>query len=291
MKEQIKVPEELSNKRADTIVTSMLPNFSRSFWQKQFEKNRISTNGQMLKPSSKLSEGDLVTIDIPKNISEAIDFPIIYEDKDIIVINKPRGILTHAKGVIAEEFTVADFMRSRTTDGLETNRPGIVHRLDRDTSGLLVCAKHTEAKTWLQKQFSERKVKKTYVALLKGILQPNHAILKLPIERNPKSPQTFRVSATGKPSETEYEVIEYFNNNTLVRLKPLTGRTHQLRVHMLYLNTPIVGDKLYENPKTKSNLFLHAEELELTIPSNHERKIFQSPLPSELQQELKKYRK
>lgn len=280
------IPEH-AGERADKYVARELPEHSRAFWQKQFDLGYVQNNGKTIGDKTAVAAGS-VTITMPERIITTLDLPIMYEDDDVIVINKPAGVLTHAKGTAVEEATVADFVRPKSTDAPEGNRPGIVHRLDRDTSGVMIAAKNPEAKVWLQKQFSDRKVKKTYIALTEGILEPKEAILKLPIERNPKSPQTFRVGAGGKYAETAYEVIEYLPKYTLVELRPYTGRTHQLRVHMTYLGHPIVGDRFY-GAKPAERLFLHAASLELTLP-NKKRETFRAPLPPDLTQELEKRR-
>jgi len=272
-----------AGERVDAFLARVAPEHSRSYWQKQCELGNVTIGGTPVKASRKLGAGENVQGVKPA----ASDFssqtlPVLYEDEDVIVINKPAGILTHAKGVENDEFSVAEFVRPRTSDGVDTNRPGIVHRLDRGTSGVIIAAKNTEAKRWLQGQFSKRNVKKTYLALVEGHLKQHEAILKLPIERNPKKPQTFRVGANGKTAETAYKVTSTYPANDLVELRPYTGRTHQLRVHMAYLDHPIVGDPLYgtEN-KQLGRMFLHAFTLELTLPSR-ERKIFTAPLPDDL---------
>lgn len=276
-----------TGERVDGFLARLAPEFSRSYWQKQCEQGRVMVNNSPAKANRKLTEGDTIAV----QTTEAPDFsgqslPVIYQDDDVIVINKPAGVLTHAKGVQSDEFSVAEFVRPLTSDGVETNRPGIVHRLDRGTSGVIIAAKNTEAKRWLQGQFSKRNVKKTYLALVEGHLKETRAILQLPIERNPKKPQTFRVGANGKPAETAYSVETSYKTNDLVSLSPHTGRTHQLRVHMEYLGHPIVGDPIYGTENKKLNrMFLHAHTLELTLPSR-ERKVFTAPLPPELQNYL-----
>ncbi|HWZ65279.1 MAG TPA: RluA family pseudouridine synthase [Patescibacteria group bacterium] len=294
---------EEAGERLDAYLARVKPEYSRSFWQKRCSDGLVTVNDLPAKPSYHLSEGDVVKSALPDGLDFTdLSLPIIYEDDDVVVINKPTGTLTHSKGAANEEFTVADFVRPRTTDGVDTNRPGIVHRLDRGTSGILIAAKNPEAKRWLQKQFSERKVKKTYMALVEGHLKQPSARLDLPIERNPSKPQTFRVGASGKPAETIYSTEKVFKSYTLLRLSPLTGRTHQLRVHMQYLGHPIVGDSLYgakdtistaderqsDTPRdgVVSRLFLHAAELELTLPSRV-RQVFKAPLPTDLQTFLK----
>ena len=276
-----------TGERVDAFLARVAPEHSRSYWQKQCDNGLVCIAKFPVKASRKLAAGEDVAI---KN-TETHDFsnqtlPILYEDDDVIVINKPAGILTHAKGVASDEFSVAEFVRPHTTDGVDTNRPGIVHRLDRATSGVIIAAKNTPAKRWLQDQFSKRNVKKTYLALVEGHLKNHEAILDLPIERNPKKPQTFRVGANGKLAKTSYIVETRYKDYDLVKLSPHTGRTHQLRVHMQYLDHPIVGDDVYGAAHKKlGRMFLHAYSLELTLPSK-ERKIFTAPLPKELQNYL-----
>lgn len=286
MMKNLQVTVERTGERLDSYLARIQPDYSRSFWQKRCLDGLVLVNGLPAKPKQNLNNGDIIDTNLPiqTDFSENT-LPVIYEDDDVVVINKPTGMLTHAKGVASDEFTVADFVRPRTTDGTDTNRPGIVHRLDRGTSGIIIAAKNPEAKRWIQKQFAERKVKKAYIALVDGHLKEPSARLDLPIERNPKKPQTFRVGVNGKPAETVYTTEQVFAHHTLLRLQPKTGRTHQLRVHLQYLGHPIVGDSLYGGTGL-GRLFLHAAELELTLPSR-ERKVFTAPLPTELQDYLK----
>jgi 23S rRNA pseudouridine1911/1915/1917 synthase len=283
MKKTIPISEELIGARVDTFLVSVFPEYSRSFWRKVFATNEVLFNGKPVKPAFILKEGS-VSVTVPEPNTRTIDIPIIYEDDDVIVVNKPTGVITHMKGIINEEPSVAEFVRPKTDELSTNNRPGIVHRLDRDTSGVIICAKNQEAKRWLQKQFSTRKVKKAYTALLDGVVLEPRAIIRLPIQRNMRRPQQFWVGPEGKPAETAYEVLEYFPDHTLVDLHPHTGRTHQLRVHMAYLGHPISGDRVYGKGPTKivPRLFLHARELEITLPSR-ERKVFSVPLPEDLQ--------
>jgi 23S rRNA pseudouridine1911/1915/1917 synthase len=268
-------------KRLDVLLAERYPEYSRSTWQKYIKAGHVTVNGTtQTSPKYDATDADLIAVSIP----EATDFsahtlPILYLDDDVIVINKPVGILTHAKGALNDEFTVADFFRRYTTFGLETNRPGIVHRLDRDTSGVMIGARNPETATLLQKQFADRKTKKTYIAVLAGIPKESKAKIDLPIGRNPSAPSTFRVDAKGKSATTEYEVLaSNSQHQSLVMLSPFTGRTHQLRVHMAYINTPILGDRVYG--KSANRLYLHAYTLEVTLPT-HERKIFTATLPDE----------
>ena len=279
---------ETGGQRCDAFLAAQLPDHSRAFWQKRCETGDVLVNGQVAKASTRLEVGDQLTVHLPEQPDfKAQTIPILYEDPDVLVLNKPAGLLTHAKGAALEEFSVAEFARPRTTDASESNRPGIVHRLDRGTSGVIIVAKHPAAKQWLQRQFSQRKVKKIYIALVEGHLKEPAARVDLPIERDPKQPQRFRVSANGRAAETIYTTTQVFAHYSLLRLEPQTGRTHQLRVHLSYLGHPIVGDALYGTAEPRLNrLFLHAAELELTPPSR-ERKTFTAPLPPELHNFLK----
>jgi len=266
--------------RLDLELAERYPEISRSTWQKHIKAGHVSVNGEVLSSTKQdIIKSDSIAVTIP----DATDFskdtlPIIFLDDNVIVINKPIGILSHSKGAMNDEFTVADFFARYTTYNSDTNRPGIVHRLDRDTSGVMIGARNLETATMLQKQFADRKTKKTYMAIVDGIPKSPKAQIDLPIDRNPNAPSTFRVDVKGKAALTTYEVIEENATNALVRLQPRTGRTHQLRVHMKYIGTPIKGDKVYGKPADR--LYLHAASLEITIPTS-DRRTFTAPLPQE----------
>lgn len=271
--------------RLDVYLAEYWPDRSRSEWQKLCKAGHVKVNSEVVvSPKFELDEDDAVTVSPPPVMDFANDtLPILYEDENVMVINKPAGILTHAKGAPLNEFTVAEFMRSRTSDQPEGNRPGIVHRLDRDTSGVIICARTPGAQTFLQRQFSDRKVKKTYLAIIEGVPKEAKSVLRLPIERNPKTPSMFRVGPNGKPAETACEVLWGDTKRTLVQLKPLTGRTHQLRVHMAYMGTPILGDRFYGKKTAQTQrLALHAYSLEITIPGGH-RRTFSTSVPDDMQ--------
>jgi 23S rRNA pseudouridine1911/1915/1917 synthase len=193
-------------------------------------------------------------------------------------------VLTHSKGALNDEFTVADFFRRYTTNALDTNRPGIVHRLDRDTSGVIIGARNDETALLLKKQFADRTTKKQYAAVVDGKPKLAKALIDLPIGRNPSKPSQFRVDSKGKPAITAYEVLATNGTQSLLELRPKTGRTHQLRVHMQYIHTPIAGDRVYGAEDTATRLCLHAHSLEITIPTS-KREIFTAPIP-ELFQEM-----
>ncbi len=278
MAKKLIVDELSAGKRFDIVATEMLPMLSRAYVHVLIEGKRILFNGKQEKAGHKLREGDVITTDFEESEIDDIadiDLPIIYEDEDVLVINKPEGVISHSRGRYWNEPSVASFVRQKTNQ--EGERSGIVHRLDRATSGVMICAKNAEALSFLQKQFSQRKTKKTYTAIVKGHMKLTEAIIDMPIERNPKAPSTFRVGANGKPSQTKYSVVESRRGYDIVQLQPVTGRTHQLRVHLAYQQHPIVGDTLYDG-EPADRLFLHASSLELTLPGG-ERKIFETPLP------------
>ena len=276
--------EVASNKiRLDVLLAERHPDTSRSTWQKHIKAGHVSVNGMAVtSPKQDILETDKDALAIP----DATDFsgdslPIIYMDDNVIVVNKPTGILTHSKGALNDEFTVAEFFRRYTSFGLDSNRPGIVHRLDRDTSGIIIGARNPETATLLQKQFADRKTKKTYIAVVDGTPREPRAKIDLPIGRNPNEPSTFRVDPKGKDAVTDYEVIKSNGKQSMIKLRPHTGRTHQLRVHMQYIKTPIHGDRVYG--RAADRLYLHAQELEITIPIG-ERRTFSAPTPPEFEQ-------
>jgi len=273
--------------RLDQYVVRRQPGLSRSFAVRLIQDGDVLVNGQpQLKAGYKLRPSDKITIGFDETktvVFPEIDLPIIYEDDDCIVINKPVGLLTHSKGAFNPEATVSTWLRSRMK-APKGERAGIVHRLDRATSGVMICAKTPAALGWLQKQFSQRKVKKTYLAIVGGVPAKQQAIIDMPIERNPRKPQTFRVGSNGKPAVTEYKVLKTDDKLSLLELRPTTGRTHQLRVHLHKLGHPIVGDTLYGG-RPAPRLYLHAEELEITLPDK-QRKTFRVPLPAEFEEQL-----
>lgn len=266
--------------RLDVYLAEYWPETSRSQWQKYIAAGYVTVNG-VVETSTKrlLDEDDQVAFELPKKPDHSKQsLPVIYQDDNVIVINKPTGVLTHSKGVLNDEFTVADFFRPLTTYHADTNRPGIIHRLDRDTSGILIGVRNEPTAHLLQRQFSDRKVKKTYYAIVAGIPKELKATIDLPIGRNPSAPSTFRVDPKGKSAITYYEVLATKNNRSLIKLQPHTGRTHQLRVHMRHIGTPIVGDRVYGKPAER--LYLHAKSLEITIPTS-DRRIFETDLPED----------
>ena len=253
---------------------------SRSLWQKYIKAGYVSVNNKVATtPKFEVDETDEIALNLPEKEQTDVDLPILYEDDDVIVVNKPSGLLTHAKGGLSDEPTVAEIIRPKTSFATDTDRPGIVHRLDRDTSGLLIIAKNPESAAHLQRQFAERTAKKTYIAITDGKPKLNAAKIDLPIGRNPSAPSTFRIDPNGKPAQTTYHVLVENDTQSLVELRPTTGRTHQLRVHLAHLNAPILGDRVY-GKSSDCRMMLHAQKLEITLPSG-ERKVFEAAVPDE----------
>lgn len=272
----------MDNERLDMYVLGQLPELSRASAAKLIERGEVTVNGvEQHKAGFKIKPTDKIVINfdsIKDQIIPDIKLPVLYEDDDCVVINKPVGLLTHSKGNFNPEATVATWL-GRHVKGLSGDRGGIVHRLDRLTSGVMICAKTPEALGWLQKQFSQRRTKKTYVAIVSGTLDKLEAIIDMPIERNPKKPQTFRVGSRGKSATTAYKVLKSDDVHSLIEMQPTTGRTHQLRVHLKHIGHPIVGDNLYGG-EPADRMYLHAKSLEITLPS-HKRETFEAKVPSE----------
>lgn len=280
MIQKILINDENRNKRADILATEALPSLSRAYVHKLFESGNITLeDGERLKAGYRLRLGNTLVIDFDEQETqtiEDIELPVIYEDNDVLVIDKPAGIISHSRGKFWYEPSVASFVRQKT--GQEGERSGIVHRLDRVTSGVMICAKNVQAMTYLQKQFASRKVQKTYKAIVAGHMKESEAIIDMPIGRNANKPQTFHATKSGKDARTKYKVEKSFGNYDLLKLEPETGRTHQIRVHLKEVGHPIVGDHLYQGEEA-DRLYLHAETLSITLPSN-ETKLFTSPLPA-----------
>lgn len=267
--------------RLDQKVVELIPELSRASATKLIAGGKVTVNGTVIEKNGyKLREDDTVLVDFDLEQLDdipTIKLPVLYEDDDCVVVIKPIGVLTHSKGEFNPEATVETWLRSRTK--LTGARAGIVHRLDRATSGVMICAKTPEALKWLQRQFAHRRTKKTYYAVVSGELKQPEAIIDMPVARNPKAPATFRVDANGKSALTAYKVIASNGRYSLVELKPETGRTHQLRVHLSHLGHPIVGDYMYGG-EPNERLLLHAYSLELTL-LDRRRLTFTAPIPKE----------
>ena len=260
---------ETNTERLDIALLNFYP-YTRGELQKFIKLGLVKVNGKVQTiASTPVAEEDELILEEPKTTTERP--PVIYEDDNVIIFNKPAGMLSMKKGAYLPETSIDDFGE-------------LAHRLDRDTSGVIAVAKNPEAKGFLQKQFQERHAHKIYYAIVEGEPKQSHAIISVPLARNLKYPTTFIPDPDGREAITEYKVLESKNGLSLIELKPKTGRTHQLRIHMNYIGCPILGDKVY-NPKGRKadRMYLHAASLEITIPGkpHNERKIFKADLPNE----------
>ncbi|MEM6997470.1 MAG: RluA family pseudouridine synthase [Patescibacteria group bacterium] len=275
-------------KRADFVVAREIPELSRSYIKRLAHDGKLTFEGREVQAGYKLKRPGKLILDydpaVLQNIPE-IELDIIYEDDDVLAINKPAGLITHSRGRYWDEPSVASSIRKKLTRSGSDIRAGIVHRLDRATSGVIICAKTADAQGFLQKQFEKRTVQKEYIAICNNVeLKATSGLIDMPIGRNPKRPSTFRVDAKGKSAQTNYQVLSTSDKYMMLRLSPRTGRTHQLRVHMEKLNAPIVGDTLYGG-KEHDRLMLHAHKLKLEHPNGSEL-VLEAPLPPEFQELL-----
>lgn len=275
---KIIVNEENEGKRIDVFIFRIQKDISRSMVQKLIENDNIKVNNKKTKYSYKVKLNDEIEITIPeakKSDLQAQDIPldIIYEDKDIIVINKPKGMVVHpANG--NPDGTLVNAVMNVCKDSLSgiggEIRPGIVHRLDKDTSGAIIVAKNDKAHINLSEQLKNHEVKKTYLALVRGIIKENEATINMPIARSKKDRKKMDVDKNGKEAITHFKVLErYKNKYTLLQINLETGRTHQIRVHLSHIGYPIIGDEVYSNGKNEWNVSgqcLHAWKLEFNHP-------------------------
>jgi 23S rRNA pseudouridine1911/1915/1917 synthase len=287
---------EQTYKRVDAFLSEKFPQFSRSKLQKLADTQHVLVNGKIVKPGHSLSRGDSVQVDLSPLRSESpgpeqTTLNIIYEDADVIVIDKPAGLTVHPVAGRVKN-TLVNALLARYPDLADTGdpmRPGIVHRLDKDTSGLIIVVRNQQARDNLVNQFKNRRVKKGYIALVTGIVKPEKGAIEAPIGRHPADRKKMAVVEDGKESRTGYRVTKYIKQFTLLEISPETGRTHQIRVHLAAIGHPVVGDAVYgtKSPMIKRQ-FLHAFKLGLYLPSTGEFKEFTSELPLDLKEVLQK---
>ena len=290
---------DASKVRLDKLLADQLPELTRSAAQRLIAGGRVTVDGELAKPSHKVRPGEEVVVVLPADeptelLPEEIHLDIIYEDRFLLVVNKPAGMVVHpAPGHPGGTLVNAVLAHCPELAASEGDRPGIVHRLDRDTSGLILVAKSDKARRALQRQFKERQVYKAYAALLDGHLQPAWGRVEAPVGRDPHHRQRMAVVSGGREAATEYHVLEQFAHRvgpaageyTLVEAEPVTGRTHQIRVHFASIGHPVVGDEVYGRRKTSlpvSRQFLHARRLRFKHPSTGQRLEMEAPLPEEL---------
>lgn len=282
--------------RIDKYVSEKSEGLSRTRAQKLIDDGHVRVNGEIAKAGYKLESGDRITVempplDLPAFEAEDIPLDIIYEDNDVLFINKPAGMPVHpAPGHTSR--TLVNALMAYVPGFLETfstDRPGIVHRLDKDTSGVMVVAKNMAAQQSLMEQFRDRTAIKKYRVLVKGHLSPAEGVIEAPVGRDPRHRQQMAVvpESRGRESVTEYTVLEYIGDFSLLEVRPVSGRTHQIRVHFKAIGYPVAGDRVYgvKAPPLKRQ-FVHAAVLGLVLPSTGEYAEFTAPLPEDLQQAL-----
>jgi len=281
--------------RLDKFVGEKSPGLSRTHARQLIAGGFVTVNGRTAKPSLKLNTGDKVAVIVPPEPAstleaENIPLHIVYEDADLLVIDKPAGLAVHpAPGTPSHTLVnaILNYLPGIAADA-DSLRPGIVHRLDKDTSGLILVAKNRAAQADLSDQFKNRTVHKTYITLVKGKLVPEKGIIEADIGRDPRHRQRMAVVADGREARTEYRVLRYYGNYTLLEIKPETGRTHQIRVHLAAIGFPVVGDTTYGVAgKHLSRQFLHAGKIGFNLPSTGKYVEFESPLPPDLEKALK----
>jgi 23S rRNA pseudouridine1911/1915/1917 synthase len=289
MKEYI-ADETVSNLRIDKAISEKDSNFSRVAIQRMLEEENILVNGKKVKASYKLQVGDKITIEEPEIKESTIEpenipLDIIYEDNDILVVNKQKGLVVHP-GNGNLNGTLVNAIMAYCKDSLSgiggEIRPGIVHRIDKDTSGLLIIAKNDKAHINVSEQIKNHEVKKTYIALVRGVLKENEATINMPIARSIKDRTKMAVDKNGKNAVTHFKVLERFDGYTLLEVNIETGRTHQIRVHMAEIGYPIVGDTVYSNGKNPFGVegqMLHSFKLEFKHPITGKEMLLEAPLP------------
>lgn len=286
---ELEVIEQVS-KRIDSYMAEKYEDISRVAIQRLIETGKILVNGKKVKASYKVQVNDKITMEEEKAVEvelKAQDIPveIIYEDRDIIVVNKPKGMVVHpANG--NPDGTLVNAIMAICKDSLSgiggEIRPGIVHRLDKETSGILIVAKNDKAHINLSEQIKEHKVKKTYIALVKGIVKENNATINMPIGRSEKDRKKMAVTKKGKEAITHFKVLKRYDKYTLLEINIETGRTHQIRVHLSQIGYPIVGDEVYSKGKNEWNIkgqCLHAKSLDFKHPVTNENMHLEAKIP------------
>jgi len=288
---QLTIPPEAAGQRLDAWLARALPELSRSHIQRSIEQGLATVNGQAVKASARLQGGESVALHAAPPTSptlepEPIPLTVIYEDDDLLVVDKPAGLVVHpAPGHSSGTLVNALLARWRTFKGPQGGlRPGIVHRLDKDTSGLLMVAKSDAAMLKLAAQLKERRVKKEYLALVEGRLEPAEGRIEAPVGRHPTQRQHMAVIRGGRNATSHYTVERYLPGFSLVRVKPVTGRTHQIRVHLAFTGHPVAGDQFYGRQQVPNlpRQFLHATRLGFFQPTSGQWLELESPLPPDL---------
>lgn len=296
--EEIIAKNEAVGKRLDMYIPTIKEELSRNTVQRLIEEGNITVNNQEKKGSYKIKINDKIKINIPeaKEINlkaQNIPLEVIYEDDDIIVINKPKGMVVHPANGNPDGTLVNAVMAicKNSLSGIGGQiRPGIVHRLDKDTSGVIIVAKNDKAHINLSEQLKNHEMKKTYLALVRGVIKENEATINMPIGRSTKDRKKMAVTKNGKEAITHFKVLKRYNNYTLLQVQIETGRTHQIRVHLSEIGYPIVGDTTYSNGKNKWNIkgqCLHAKSLKFKHPITGKEMFLEARMPSYFEEILK----
>lgn len=288
-------------KRLDAFLKEVFEDSSRTFFQGLITAGEVLVNDKPTKANYKVREKDAVYVQIPEPINltiepQAMDLDIVYEDSDVLVVNKPAGLVVHpAHGHYSDTLVNGLLAHCHDLSGINgVLRPGIVHRIDKDTSGLLMVAKNDAAHQSLAEQLKAHTVKRAYYALVHGVIPEPEGLVDAPIGRHPIDRKKMAVNLAGKEARTHYYVKERFQNYTLVECRLETGRTHQIRVHLAYIGHPLVGDELYTNRKNNlgfSGQALHAYKLGFVHPGTKEEMCFEAKLPEYFSDNLDKLRK
>ena len=288
--EEYKVDEKMVDIRIDKVVSEKNSEYSRVAVQRMIENGNILINGKIVKPSYKLQLNDLISINKPEVVEtkiegEDIPLDIVYEDSDILVINKQKGLVVHP-GNGNLNGTLVNAVIAHCKDSLSgiggEKRPGIVHRIDKDTTGLLIIAKNDKSHIDISEQIKNHLVKKTYIALVRGNIKENEATIDMPIGRSSTDRVKMAVTKNGKKAVTHFKVLERFSGYTLLEINLETGRTHQIRVHMAEIGYPLVGDYVYSKGKNPFNVegqMLHSYKLEFTHPVTQKKMELEAPIP------------
>lgn len=293
---KIKINEEQAGKRIDSFLSSVEKDLSRNTVQRLIKEENVKVNGVKTKDSYKVQLNDEIEIELPdaKEIdlkAQKIPLDIIYEDKDIIVINKPKGMVVHP-GNGNLDGTLVNAVMAICKDSLSgiggEIRPGIVHRLDKDTSGAIIVAKNDKAHIALSEQLKNHEVKKTYLTLVRGIVKENEATINMPIARSTKDRKKMAVDKKGKEAITHFKVLgRYKGKYTLLKVNIETGRTHQIRVHLSHIGYPIIGDEIYSNGKNEWGVkgqCLHAWKIEFKHPITNQQMKLEAEIPTYFQE-------
>ena len=295
-KEQLEITDQTG--RLDKVLSDMMPDESRSQLKQAIEEDRVLVNAKVEKPKYQVQAGDQIEVTIPDPVAldlepENIPLDIVYEDDDVIVVNKPAGMVVHPSPGHPDHTLVNALLYHSPLSTINgTYRPGIVHRIDKDTSGLLMVAKNNHAHQSLAQQLKDKTNLREYIALVHGVIKQDEGVIDAPIGRSPKDRKRQAIVADGRHAVTHYKVLERYLNYTLISCWLETGRTHQIRVHMKSIGHPLAGDPLYGPRKTiaGSGQFLHAKKLGFRHPVTGKQLVFEAPLPQDFQRVLNRLR-